>query len=37
MVFAMATLALPVSGNTARYSDATRILDEINANTSEVY
>jgi uncharacterized repeat protein (TIGR01451 family) len=37
-VYAMDTLALPVSAeNRARYDDATKVLDEINSNKSEVY
>ena len=35
--YAIATLTLPLIGNRARYSDAIRILDEINANKSEIY
>jgi hypothetical protein len=37
-LFSIATLALPLDSSTAgRYSDAIRILDEINTNKSEVY
>jgi uncharacterized repeat protein (TIGR01451 family) len=37
-LYAGGTLELPVnSANRARYSDATRVLDEINTNRSEVY
>ncbi|GAB2642556.1 hypothetical protein GCM10009743_17120 [Kribbella swartbergensis] len=37
-LFSIATLALPVDSSTSgRYSDAIRILDEINNNKSEVY
>lgn len=37
-VYAMDTLALPVNAaNTPRYDDATKVLDEINSNKSEVY
>jgi uncharacterized repeat protein (TIGR01451 family) len=37
-LFSIATLALPLNSTTAgRYSDAIRILDEINTNKSEVY
>ncbi|RVX41432.1 putative repeat protein (TIGR01451 family) [Nonomuraea polychroma] len=36
-LFGIRTLALPVSGNTGIYSDAIRVLDEINNNRSEVY
>ena len=35
--YAMATLSLPVAGNAARYTDAIRVMDEINNNLSEVY
>jgi uncharacterized repeat protein (TIGR01451 family) len=37
-LYAIGTLPLPVnSANRTRYSDATRVLDEINTNRSEVY
>jgi len=37
-LYAIETLELPViSANRARFSDATRVLDEINTNKSEVY
>ena len=37
-IYAMDTLALPVNAaNSARYGDATKVLDEINSNKSEVY
>lgn len=36
-LYAIATLALPLDGNADRYSDAIRVLDEINMNRSEVY
>jgi uncharacterized repeat protein (TIGR01451 family) len=37
-IYAMDTLTLPLnSANSARYSDATKVLDEINSNKSEVY
>jgi uncharacterized repeat protein (TIGR01451 family) len=37
-LYAIATLALPVNAaNSARYSDANKVLDEINNNRSEVY
>ena len=35
--YSMATLALKVDGNTQRYSDAIRVMDDINANSIEVY
>ncbi|UCD41601.1 MAG: hypothetical protein JSV69_13690 [Chloroflexota bacterium] len=38
VIYAQYTLTLPVSMSTrARYSDANRVLDEINNNLSEVY
>ena len=37
-VYAMDTLALPANAaNSARYDDATKVLDEINSNKSEIY
>jgi uncharacterized repeat protein (TIGR01451 family) len=36
-LYGMATLALPLSGNTNRYGDAITVLDEINLNKSEIY
>ena len=35
--YGIATLALALDGNSDRYSDAIRVLDEINNNRSEVY
>jgi uncharacterized repeat protein (TIGR01451 family) len=35
--YAMATLALTLDANTARYSDAIRVMDDINSNRIEVY
>ena len=38
VLYAQATLLLPVqSANRARYSDATNVLEDINANRSEAY
>jgi len=36
-LYGMATLALPLVGNANRYSDAVRVIDEINTNKSPVY
>ena len=37
-IFGIGTLALPLNApNRTRYEDATRVLDEINANKSEIY
>jgi hypothetical protein len=36
-LYGIATLALPLDGNVDRYSDAIRVLDEINMNRSEIY
>jgi uncharacterized repeat protein (TIGR01451 family) len=36
-LFAIATLALPLSGNSSRYADAVTVLEEINLNKSERY
>ena len=35
--YTMATLALKLDGNTQRYSDALRVMDDINSNRIEVY
>ena len=37
VLYAIGTLALPLTGNTGRYSDAILVLVEINLNKSEVY
>jgi hypothetical protein len=36
-LYGIGALALPLTGNSSRYSDAILVLDEINANKSEVY